>query len=276
MLVSCPQCNEPREVTRDRGKLCRTCTTNNSRSRNWTPLGYKQSCIDCNKVWLTKADTKAERCVNCSGLKLGREMAKNNIKEESEKVRYKVVCSSCGVKRLITTNPTRRKTDLCGKCSRSYTGKSNKKHKESIEKEVELTVKQKLNSLMKRTGKLFRYCPSCPSDSNTIEVSTKEESGIKYCNEHKPNKPKTYSKTKVQKKKEKYYPSQAIEKIREQNRKHKESVENNKVFAKLDKATEEECDDMISNWLEKNKPSIEIKHNEPFPHLSYGMNIQGY
>ena len=224
MLVKCRQCGDERELTRDRGKLCRKCTTENNRSRNWTPEGYLQSCIDCNKQWLTKSDTKATRCVKCSGTKLGFEMSQSNRKEEHEKKTYSITCSACNETRQITSNPRNRKTNLCGVCSRRATGISNKK-------------------------------------PETIDKPKK-----------KRNTPKTYTKSNKQKAKEvnSNY-TEALMKVREINRRHREEMEIIESKPKKVEFTKEDRRSAIDEWLSNNKPS-KIDH----PKIPYSHQIRRY
>ena len=251
MLIACPKCNVPRELSRDRGKLCRTCTTKANRSRNWTPEGYEQSCIDCGKKWLTNSDTKATRCVSCSGTKLGKEMAQKNVKEPSEKKRYKVVCDDCNEQRFITANPKHRKTNLCGKCSRKATGKANKKEDKM---------------------RYFRICPECPEDDCTKQVSSAKLAGIKLCHKHSMKNrtrfvTKPYKKTNKQKTKEKdSETSYAMQRAIEINRQHKEAVKNIDFDKPLISVEKEKSRNMIDDWLKDNEPSIKDHPDMPYSH----------
>ncbi|MFK5937696.1 MAG: hypothetical protein QM497_04775 [Sulfurimonas sp.] len=123
---------------------------------------YEHTCIDCGCVWDTTHDTKSKRCKKCAGVAAGMWLKKANTKIESEKVRYKRVCESCGKVDMLTV---KRKTNFCGACNAKRVGKSNlgkRKNKEDCIKH-------------------FRICPDCPKDNNTVQVVKACNAGIKRC-----------------------------------------------------------------------------------------------
>jgi len=156
MLVMCNGCGIARELSRDRGAKCKSCQQKSRRGANWTPEGYKQTCVDCGDIRLTKNDTKADRCKECSNAKNMYETSQKNRVEEYKT--YTHVCSECG--KIRQSPAKKRKTTLCGDCSRKSTGKSNR-------------GKDKM--------RYFRICPTCPEDSNTSQVTAKINSGMKQC-----------------------------------------------------------------------------------------------
>ena len=274
MTTICERCDEPREVTRIRKetKYCQTCRMAIRRealnvagweSRPTAVNGrkmheYKRVCSCGDEKWVKYIPEPGAQCMKCSSSKLGYAMSQNNIKEESEKVRYKRVCSNpeCRKVDYITANPEKyRKTSLCGKCSSSARGKLNKGGSKKKDKKV-IKVKK-----IKVPIRHFRVCPDCEPEVACVEVSSVARSGIRYCIKHKKQpsgKDRKQSKPYVKKipSKTKEVSEAAIERVRKINKEHREAVSNH-IIKKPKLITQTKTDDeMMAEFLKTNQPTV--------------------
>ncbi len=266
----CERCGNSKKVDTDRevkGKLCRTCY-------DAEHCDYKRTCVDCGdvKVVGNARDAEAIRCKTCSA----KEVARKRIGTVSKvpKIRYWYFCATCD---NIREKTTKEGGAFCGTCNRKQ---PRKKNRLPIYFDMEKMVTVKLRHI--------RICPHCPEDDNTKEVQTAKLAGIKCCRKHayvdnpealaekelkrqatrKANAHK-HKKVYVKKPKKKELSKEAIETIKERNREHKASEEERESKVVVQKRTDE---DMMAEFLAKNKPSVEIK-DEPMPHIAYGNDI---
>jgi len=217
---------------------------------------YKRICSCGDEKWIKWIAEPGAKCLKCSSRELAYKMGVNNVKEESEKVTYKRVCSNPECKKVdyLSSNPAKyRKTLLCGECSLNVRGKSNKG--KSKKKKVE-PVK-----MIKVPVRHFRVCPECEPEVACIEVSSAKNAGMKYCVKHKKQpsgKDRKQSKPYVKKipSKTKEVSDAAIERVRKINKEHREAVKNH-VVRKPKLITQTKTDDqMMKEFLSKNKPTV--------------------
>jgi len=278
MLVKCPNCPTIRELTKDRGNICRPCAaqkrrdelnTHNFQHRIHTdPKGktcsqYLRVCPCGDKKWVSYMPDLDTECQKCASSRLGKIMAKNNIKPESEKVRYEHTCSDCGKHRWLLVSPESRKTTLCGTCSAITTGKANK----GKERKVRVPIRR------------FRICMEC---GDTKEVKTVSSAKAKLCRKCsleqidysarsaksaatrvvtqkiKPKKPRKIYAKKVS--------EQTIKAEKKRNQEHKAAVQEAKKNVKIPKQKLSD-DDMISKFLETHQPSVQMDTG-PMPYLA--------
>jgi len=267
MIVECPQCSTPREVTRDRGTVCRTCAIQNRRDalnardvphkihtdENGKKVSmYLRVCKCGDENWVGYIPKENQECRKCSASKLGYAMSQNNRKPDDEKKRYEHKCTGCGTVRYLSSNPDKRKTTLCVDCSR---------------KQIRVTDKKRY----------FTTCPDCPPETATRQISQSSFSqygaNVRCRSCAGKAKPKVYRKSPMQIAKQSRslsknssIPKEALDKVRDINRKHREAQKPN---VKLITQTKSE-DDMIKEFLKRNKPSVVIDKNEPMPHFVVG------
>jgi len=267
MIVECPQCSTQREVTRDRGTVCRTCAIQNRRDAlNTRGLPHKihtdkdgkkvsmylRVCKCGDENWVGYIPKENQECRKCSASKLGYAMSQNNRKPDDEKKTYEHNCTGCGKVRHLNSNPDKRKTTLCIDCSRGTKKVTDKK-------------------------RYFATCPDCPPETATREIS--QSSFSQYGSDTRCRscavkaKPKVYRKSAMQTVKQSRslsknssVPKEALAKVREINRQHREAQ---KGRPKLITQTKSE-EDMVKEFLKKNKPSVVIDKNEPIPHFVIG------
>ena len=270
MTTICERCKEPREVSRIRkgNKHCRACSldiirekinVNNLAHRVIkNPKGRKVSqylrvCPCGDEKWVGYIPKKNSLCLKCASSKNGYHMSQRNRKEESEKIRYKRICSNpeCGKVDYLLANPEKyRTTGLCLSCNGRATGKMNSRGDEDM--------------------RYMRICPECPEDDNTIEVTVKANAGIKLCRKHRKipigkdrKQVDNYIPRKRSIKKES---TAAIKAAQQLNRAHKEAIADGLKKKKIpEQALSDE--DMVAKFLNKNKPSVEFG-NEPIPYSS--------
>jgi len=226
------------------------CETRPSFSGDRVIHEYKRVCACGDIKWVTYRPKKGTECRKCASSKLGKAMAKGNRKKESEKVRYKRICSDCGKVDILTANPENyRKTSLCGHCSSSARGKANRKHP------VKKTKPKK---------RYFAYCDVC---EDTREVSQSQFSQYGFntnCRKHAKRK-KVNKKSDMQiakeagprpKAKSKEISQASIKRIQEINRQHKEAVSNiSKKKPKLITQTKTD-DEMMEEFLKSNTVTV--------------------
>ena len=263
MLVKCPGCPTVRELTRDRGTLCRTCAIKKRRESinvdnlphriyhdpKGKPMSqYLRTCTCGDKKWVNYVPTKDTQCRHCSAKANGYAMSKNNIKDKENHTIYEHICSDCGKIRWLKSNPETRKTTLCGDCSRSATGKANAK------------IKPKL---------FVRKCIIEGCDDIQMVASKLNATGkmCKSCRSKLPKKKKTtYPKNRKSKKGP--VSQQAIERARKINAEHREDLaEAAKVISvPKQKLTDKE---MTELFLETNTPSV-VDDRIGVPHFIVG------
>jgi len=266
MIVNCKQCDTPRTVTRDRGTVCRTCAIKNRRDE-LNPRGlphkiqldkngkkvsmYLRTCKCGDENWVGYIPNENQECRKCSAKKLGYAMSQNNIKPDDEKISYEHECTGCGKVRHLKSNPDKRKTTLCVDCSR---------------KQIRVVDEKRY----------FTTCPDCPEDIATRQISQSSFSQYGANNRCRScsakAKPKTYRKTAIRKRsisKSTSVPKEALDKVREINKKHRESEASRSKVIVQNKSE----DDMIAEFLKKSKPSIVIDDTVPIPHFICGDGL---
>ncbi len=280
MLVKCPNCPTVRELTRNRGDLCRPCAaqkrrdalnTNNIPHRLYKdPKGktcsqYLRVCPCGDKKWVGYMPDLNTECQKCASSRLGKIMAKNNIKAEGEHVRYEHICSNCKKHRWLLVSPESRKTTLCKMCSATTTGKANK----GKERKVRAPVRR------------FRICHEC---GDTKEVKTVSETKAKLCRKCSlatidysarsaksaatrviTQKTRPKPKPKPKPKKEKKISQRVIDRERKINKEHKTAIQEAKKNVKIPKQNLSD-DDMIKKFLKTKQPSV-ILDDGPMPYL---------
>ncbi len=226
--ITCSRCGETREVVRVRKSktnLCRKCSSEVKREKS-NPLGFKHrihltkngkmvaqylrvcSCGD--EKWVSYIPKPNQECRSCSAKKSAYAMSRNNIKPEGEHTIYKHTCSKCGKVRWLKASPKQRKTSLCGDCSRVAIGKANKRKKECTNQNKDFS----------------EYAQTVRPETATVEVASKQSSGIKKCRKH--SKPKKY-KTSGKPRKSRTVSKEAIELQRKINKEHREAVKKRKA-----------------------------------------------
>jgi len=142
---------------------------------------YNRVCTCGDSTWVTYKPKEGAICRVCRGKNQAEEMRGKNTKGKEDLVRYDNFCPDC-FRSWVTI--AKRQTPYCGDCNRIRIGKANKKTKFFKDG----TPKPRH----------FRICPDCPEESNTVEVASKENSGVKHCRHHrvivktKDKKPKDY------------------------------------------------------------------------------------
>ncbi len=170
--------------------------------------------------------------------------------EDYKKIRYVYFCPHCPT---VVIRDAKKKTALCGKCSRQY---SKKKNIPTYEWSY-------------ITMRYFRVCPDCPENNNIKEVSSQANAGIKKCKKHKESKPYKKYKRKAVVKKDKKVSKVAINKAKEENRKHREAME-----SLLPTPQQKSDEELMAEWLKKNK----VKVLTPTTKFSDGreVNVKGW
>ena len=268
MIVICERCEEPREVARIRKgtKYCRTCAIDIRREKvNALDLPHKivinpkgkkvsmylRTCSCGDTKWVGFVPKEGALCRKCSSAKNGYDMSQRNRKEESEKIRYKRICSNpkCGKVDYLLANPEKyRSTSLCRACNGRVTGKMNSKGDDDM--------------------RYMRICPECPEENNTIEVTVKANAGIKLCKKHRrvpvgKDRKQTENYT-PRKKSVKKASVEAIKAAQKLNREHKKFVEEKDKKTIPQAKTDAE---MLKEFFEHSKPSIEFNY-EPIPYAT--------
>ena len=280
MLVKCPNCPTVRELARDRGSLCRPCAAQKRRDElnphdfqhriHTDPKGktcsqYLRVCHCGDSKWVGYMPTIDTECQKCASSRLGKIMAKNNIKPESEKVRYEHICSECDSHRWLLVSPESRKTSLCGTCSTKANGKANK----GKERKVRVPIRR------------FRICMEC---GDTKEVKTVSQTKAKLCRKcsnlqmdytaRSAKSVATRAKTQQTKPKKsktrKVYVKKVSEKTiaaeKKRNQEHKAAIQEAKKDVKIPKQKLSN-EDMIAKFLEKSQPSVKLDEG-PMPYLA--------
>ena len=125
MIVTCKGCNETRELKKDEGKLCKKCcNTNRAKHKKNADGMYERECKKCNTPMITKHPLKKSQsglCRSCASKEFPRSIAKGEL------VKHSFTCTGCEETFPTVRRPDRKKTTLCGKCSRSANGKANAK-----------------------------------------------------------------------------------------------------------------------------------------------------
>ena len=284
MEVTCGSCNQTREVNRNTGAVCRKCSSDKRRGSDYSDAGYKHTCMDCEAVWTTKTDSKAKRCMPCSNKANGLLVGGINKKKEEDKVSYQATCTECGDVRYLKANPIKLKTTLCGTCSRRRTGKMKLRPKYPFM--TEPVSISKMNQILeevalkKQKVRHFRVCTKCPPSEQCKQVKSATNAGTKPCNKH-ANKPRGKERKKVTNYKDRgrkvtaeTVSDVAINKARQVNRDYKAQLASEKK-KRVEPKTQEDMNHLISKWLVDNKPSTQIRNDEPFPHLSQQMYARG-
>jgi hypothetical protein len=248
----CPQCGEPKVYkipirNRNLTTLCRKCAGANRRTSNGYRTKYTRECCVCGDIaevtYIPKEYAKCPKCANKDAISKMIETKKLNHKY----VRYWYFCRYCS---SVRASEVKRKTSLCSDCNRRLG--SRKKITYDIEWDYE-------------TMRYYRICRIC---EDVKQVNQASLGGIKTCNKckhlgydmkEKENKrlaslKDTVSKRPPKKKQSKVQMSKKeIERLREINRKHREAVAKQE---KLDVARSKSEEDMIAEYLAKNKPKV--------------------
>ncbi len=88
---------------------------------------------------------------------------------KEQPTRYYHFCARCPNVRVAKM---KRKTNLCGDCSRKWRDKKMDKYEFDLEAMIIKCIPR---------VRYFRICPECPPESNTKQVGRKALSGIKLC-----------------------------------------------------------------------------------------------
>ena len=275
MLVKCPNCPTVRELARDRGSLCRPCAAQKRRDELNTrglehrihidPNGktcsqYLRVCECGDSKWVGYIPLEGQECRKCSSSKLGKAMAKNNIKPEHEKVRYAHKCTDCGETRYLAASKKYRKTSLCGTCSSRARGLANKKEEEEPVRRFRICHNcgdtKEVKTVSQAKAKLCRKC-----SNSQIDYTARSAKSV--ATRAKTQKPKIKKPRKVYAKK---VSEQTIEAEKKRNQEHKAAIQEAKKDVKVPKQKLSN-EDMIAKFLEKSQPSVKLDEG-PMPYLT--------
>jgi len=240
--VTCIDCHESREVVRARKRQtrCLKCSIEARRKPN--------KCSDCGADRHTSSPLG--RCKDC--------YLKNRTVSEEERTR---TCVDCGDKKVMKTKSRIKKR--CASCSAKKRAidvpiRKNKLPTEQNYINPRVTYKTAKGNV--RTLYL-RTCTSCensayvsckPRDPDNVLCSDCSKEVGSYRHATKKRAKHNYPKNR----KLKIPPKEAIEKAKEINREHKESIANNNIKTiPIQKLSD---DDMVAKWLETNEPKKDL------------------
>jgi len=216
---------------------------------------YLRVCKCGNESWVGYKPKEGTPCRRCSASELGYKMSQNNIKIEADKTKYKHICIDCNAVRWLTRKVFNGIQGRCGKCSRSFIGRSNR-----TEGDVSLPAKE-----------LYRVCQDCGDRKLVNNIAGTKAKRCMVCAKKnmdrakitkamvatvkRTSKPVVVKKKKVVKKKVVKPPVMTeanLERVREMNRRHKIAVKDKpkKIVHRL---TDEE---MIAKFLETNEVTV--------------------
>jgi len=254
MKVECPACHEMREVNW-KPKKGTTCTSCRNQSKRKNPIGtrtkYKRVC-KCGDVAMVGYKPKGdEMCKLCRGRLQAAAMTGKNTKREADKIRYTHFCQLCP---SIRVTVDKRKSNLCLDCSRKHARR----------KKVKIVFDFNSMKMIGRPDKVYHsICPSCDVKREISQANFSLHGANTKCRScATKSRVKTYRKPK---KSEKKVSKAAIEKQREINKNHRESVK-----AKEAKPNQElSNDDMMAIYLSKKKITV-VPDVVDFNSLGYG------
>ncbi|MDB4681380.1 hypothetical protein OAE88_00570 [bacterium] len=210
-------------------------------------MRYFRCCPECNDVKeLTHKPKEGSLCAKCSRIKNITKAAKSNWKRQEDKKVYWYFCPHCPSIRC----GGKRKTSLCGDCSRKHAKRSDD-YQESYTRTCSSCgdvrqVKQKGNS----GNKLCKVCVG--------KLPKNRRSGMKYITKPKPT----------------------IDGLQKVTVKLKPEDIVAKAVNPVKPQSTEEDDRMIAEFLKKNKPSMIIEEGLPMPHIhsscSLGLGFDTY
>ncbi len=201
---------------------------------------YTRVCSRCGDTSSVTYKPKGhEICSTCRGKDQAKNMIGKNTKAPGTHKRYTEVCSNCDA---VATLKAPRKGTLCGKCSSSSVGKSNK-------------GKARIMTKLKKPKKQHLIvCPHCPDDEGVRYTTDPRRAGIKPCRKHmNVGKPKKVKQPK--KPPEKVVPvvdgkqKVKIKKVNDEPRRVYNS-------SRIPISTPEECEDMIARYLKKSEVTV--------------------
>jgi len=255
----CPTCGKLKyyasKVTKTNRKAnCKECSAEARRVHLDGKRLYDRVCKTCGDIAkVTYKPTEDVECRKCSRLRVAPKLAKKRYRDYKH-IRYWYFCPYCSsVKAVIG----KRKTPLCGSCSR----------KRSKTKPI-----KGYYDLGAMEMRYFRICPHCPEDDNTMEVHQASLAGIRPCRKHKYvgkeaelarreekrlNSLKKTCAAKPKKKKSRATMSKVeIERRRAINKAHRESEKARREKEKLRLARTKTDEEMMEEWLANNKVKV--------------------
>ena len=197
---------------------------------------YERICTECgDSKTVTYKPQPGTKCKKCSTLESLKKIHKYNIKKEEDKKVYWYFCPRCPSVRKLSV---KRKTALCGDCSRITTG-----------------IKNGGDSDMRH----FRVCTEC----GDVKETSLSNSGWKLCRSCSNSKS---SSARGNKKKKSYYkkPEPTVD-----------GLQKVKLTPKKEKKVKNTPSDeeLIAKWLETNEPSTKITKLDKMPHLTPSSSL---
>lgn len=220
---------------------------------------YTRICVTCgkeNKVgYKPKGNEECRSCASKSTVKMLVESRKN-----MKRIRYWYFCPKCND---IRQTQSKRKTNLCTDCNRKFCKIRKLENIYFDFKEMKM-VTDKL-PIPKPKPRFLRVCKQCGDERLVFSKQSAAKSLCRSCSVGRPRN----RKSKVPKT---YVSPEAIAKMREENRKHKEALIKHAKPKIIQTKTEEE---MIAEFLAQNEPSVKAREDEPYPVMYQKMHGAG-